>query len=222
MGDRFAHLERIAGGHETGRQIWSASTRTGSNLAAARPSDVVALGASAWRAPPASPGLGPEMLELRRRQAAFKDVTRQLDRENRWMAGIALAPIAAVGGLEVVPYNIAKAIADNPPGQPLQLPGRAPLLKSGDTYFARFGRREDAAFRAKVDAKPQWKAQPRVMTDKGLKIPDAQAPVRSNGTKRFLELKPDTPSGRRAGEKALEKYQDLGKIRIVHYRPPAK
>ena len=223
MGQRWAHLERVAdGAYEAGQRLWSETTRTGGNVAAARPGDVVALGASPRRPSAPAPALSPEMLELRRQQAAFKGVTRELDRENRWMAAIALAPIAAVGGLEAVPYSIARAIAENPPGQPLQLPRRAPLLKSGDTYYTRFGRREDMAFRAKVDAKPGWKAQPRVKTEGGLRIPDAKAPVRSSGTARFLELKPDTPSGRRAGEKALEKYKDLGKTRIVYYRPPRK
>lgn len=160
------------------------------------------------------------MQELRRQQAAFKNVTRQLDHDNRWMAAIALAPIAAVGGLEAVPYAIAREIASNPPGQPLQLPGRAPLLKKGDTYYARNGRREDMAFRAKVEAKPGWKSQPRVKTEEGLRIPDARAPVRTGKSVKYVELKPDTPSGRRAGEKAIEKYKDLGKTRVVYYRPP--
>ncbi|WP_296596181.1 hypothetical protein [Phenylobacterium sp.] len=221
MGDRFAHLDRIAdGAYEAGRRLWSESTRAGGNITAARPGDVTALGMAPKRASTPAPALSPEMQELRRQQAAFKGVTRQLDHDNRWMAAIALAPIAAVGGLEAVPYAIAREIASNPPGQPLQLPGRAPLLKKGDTYYARNGRREDMAFREKVRAKPGWEAQPRVRVDGRLKIPDAKAPVRSTGQQRFLELKPDTPPGRRAGEKALEKYKDLGKTRVVYYRPP--
>jgi len=219
MSDRFAHLDRIANGaYEAGQRQWSASTRTGGNVAAVRPSDVTALGMAPRRA--TTPALSPDMQELRRRQAAFKQVTRQLDHDNRWMAAVALAPIAAVGGLEAVPYAIAREISSSLSGQPLQLPGRAPLLKKGDTYFARNGRREDMAFRAKVDAKPGWKSQPRVKTEEGLRIPDARAPVRTGKSVKYVELKPDTPSGRRAGEKALEKYRDLGKTRVVYYRPP--
>jgi len=225
MADRWARLEQVANGaYEMGQRQWSESTRTGENLRATRPSDVVALGLSTGSqpSPMGAPTLSPEMVELRRQQAAFKGVTRELDRENRWMAAIALAPIAAVGGLEAVPYALAREIGSHPPGEPLQLPGRAPLLKKGDTYYARNGRREDMAFRAKVKAKPGWTPQPRVNTDAGLRIPDAQAPVRAGGRPKFLELKPDTPSGRRAGEKALEKYKDIGKTRIVYYRPPPK
>ena len=219
--DRTAHLDRVANvAYETGRRRWSDSTRAGGNVSAARPSDVVALGIPRGPVSP-PPTLSPDMLELRRQQAAFKDVTRQLDHDNRWMAWAALAPIAAVGGLEAIPYGIAEQFL-NPPGEPLQLRGREPLLNRGDTYYARYGRQQDRALRDKVDAKEGWKSQPRVKGPEGLRIPDARAPARSSPRAKFLELKPDTPSGRRAGQKALEKYKDLGKTRIVYYRPPPK
>lgn len=223
MAERAAHLERMEnGGYEAGRQLWSQSTRTGGNIAAVRPSDVAALGLARPPQPARSPTLSPDMRELRRQQAAFKEVTRQLDHDNRWMAAVALAPIAAVGGLEAVPYGIAQQFLDNPPGEPLQLPGRQPLLKNGDTHFARYGRRKDMAFREKVSAKSGWTPQPRVYDQGRLKIPDAQAPVRPDRKPKFLELKPDTPSGRRAGKAALEKYKNLGITRIVYYRRPSK
>ena len=223
MGDRWAHLERIAdGAHEAGQRIWSESTRAGGNLAAPRASDVVALGMRPARQPAPAPILSPEMLELRRHQAAFKDVTRELDRENRWMAAIALAPIAAVGGLEAATFSAARQLAEMRPGEPLQLPGRAPLLKRGDTYYARLGRREDKVLGEKVNAKPGWKFQPRERRDGKLLIPDVKLPVRTGRVPKYLEQKPDSPSGRRAGADALEKYKDLGKTRIIYYRrgPP--
>lgn len=52
--------------------------------------------------------------------------------------------------------------------------------------------------------------------------PDAKLPVRPNKVENYLEQKPDSPTERRAGAQALEKYKDLGKVRIVYYRrnPP--
>jgi hypothetical protein len=223
MRNRAAHLDRVANGaHEAGQRRWSESTRTGDNASAARRSDVVALGMRRASASPSpSPELSPEMLELRRQQAAFKGVTRQLDRDNRWMAAAVLAPIAAVGGLEAATYSVAQQFL-NPPGEPLQLPGRQPLLQRGDTYYARYGRQQDKAFREQVKAKPGWTSQPREVDEGELRIPDAQAPVRPDRVAKFLELKPDTPSGRRAGQEALRKYKNLGKTRVVYYRPPPK
>ena len=53
-------------------------------------------------------------------------------------------------------------------------------------------------------------------------IPDVKLPVRPGKVEKFLEQKPDSPSGRKAGAQALEKYKDLGKTRVVYYRraPP--
>lgn len=217
MSNRIAHLDRISdGAYEAGRRLWSESTRTGGNIAAVRPGDVTALGVSAKRT------LSPEMQELRRQQAGFKSVTRQLDRDNRWMAAIALAPIAAVGGLEAVPFAIAREIVSNTPGQPLQLPGRASLLKKGDTYYARYGRRQDKVLAEKLEAKEGGQSQPREVRNGKTLIPDAKLPVRPGKIEKFLEQKPDSPSGRRAAAQALEKYKDLGKVRIIYYRrdPP--
>lgn len=222
MADRIAYLERVANGaREAGQRLWSESTRSGGNVSAARPSDVVALGVAHAPKSPPPPVLSPEMRELRRQQAAFKDVTRQLDHDNRWMAGIALAPIAAVGGLEALTFDAARQFL-NPPGEPLQLQGREPLLERGETYYTRYGKRQHDLFREKVDAKPGWQSDPRVQTEGGLRIPDAQAPVRASDRPKFVDLKPDTPSGRYRGQKTIKNYADAGKTRIVYYPPPPK
>ena len=222
MGNRIAYLERVANGaHEAGQRLWSESTRTGGNVSAARPSDVVALGVARTPKAPPPPALSPEMQELRRQQAAFKDVTRQLDHDNRWMAGVALAPIAAVGGLEALTFDAARQVL-NPPGEPLQLQGREPLRTRGETYYTRYGKRQHDAFREKVDAKPGWRSDPRVQTEGGLKIPDAQTPIRSSGARNYVDLKPDTPSGRRRGQQTIKNYADAGKTRIIYYPPPPK
>jgi len=95
-------------------------------------------------------------------------------------------------------------------------------LKRGDTYYARLGRREDKVLGAKVDAKKGWVSQPREVHNGKTPIPDVKLPVRPGRVEKFLEQKPDSPSGRVAAARALKKYQGLGKTRIVYYRrdPP--
>jgi hypothetical protein len=76
-----------------------------------------------------------------------------------------------------------------------------------------------------VDAKPGWDAEKSVTGKSGgILRPDARTPARNpaNANDRFVvDLKPDTPSGRRAGAKAVEKYErELGnRARIVFYNP---
>lgn len=100
--------------YAAGQDRWSASTRTGQNLSAARPSDVVVLGAQhgftgrSSAAPPsqarAQSAAGtrygslyapsPDNLaELRRQQAEFTATRREVADQNSWMAVPALAPV---------------------------------------------------------------------------------------------------------------------------------
>jgi hypothetical protein len=96
--------------------------------------------------------------------------------------------------------------------------------RGGDTLAAQAGRRAHQAFKAKVDAKPGWKAEQNIPTPNGVVRPDARGPVR-NAVKpdnRYqLELKPDTITGRRAGEKAVGRYtrETNNKTRAVYYDP---
>lgn len=111
-----------------GRSRWVASTSTGENLPAPRPADVVALGARRAAEPRSDRAIGPirppsgasqssnqqpgarygalyapppdDLAELRRQQAAFADVAREIDKQNSWLAIPALAPAALVLGLE--------------------------------------------------------------------------------------------------------------------------
>lgn len=95
----------------------------------------------------------------------------------------------------------------------------------GDTWATRAGRRAHKAFEALVDAKPGWDAEKSVTGKSGGTLrPDARTPARNpaNPNDRFVvDLKPDTPSGRRAGAKAVEKYErELeNRARIVFCNP---
>src|SRR5204863_8248352 len=176
MADRWTEVRRATQAYQDGQRRWATSTANEQNLRAHRPSDVVALGLSAAspsRRPAPAPALRPEMQELRRQQAAFHEIRRKLDIGNSWMAGLALAPIAAVGGLEALPFAIAREIV--PDGLPLVFPGREPRRRGGDTHEARLGREAHAKFKRQVAAKPGWRPDPRLgEPGQPTKIPDAQ------------------------------------------------
>ncbi len=88
----------------------------------------------------------------------------------------------------------------------------------GDNDAARRGREAHDAFKEKVQAKPGWQSEPRLIDPKTGKtvIPDAVDPKG-----RPIELKPNTPSGRRSGKTQLPKYERATgqKGRIVTYDP---
>lgn len=253
MERRRREVAQRAAAEAAGRHRWVASTSTGENLPAPRPADVVALGArgargansqgavapvrpdsAASRSPNQEPGIRygalyapppDDLAELRRQQAAFADVAREIDKQNSWFAIPALAPEAVVGGLEIAGAIGARLAAPQVARAPLVLSKRDPYPRVGDTWATRAGRRAHKAFQALVDAKPGWDAEKSVAGKSGgILRPDARTPARNPvaPNDRFVvDLKPDTPSGRRAGARAVEKYvRELGnRARIVFYDP---
>ncbi|WP_337189254.1 hypothetical protein [Phenylobacterium sp.] len=167
-----------------------------------------------------------DIAELRRQQAAFKGVTRDISRENAWMAVPALAPAAAVLGVEagaMLAARLAPAVARAPP---LRFVQREPYLRVGDNWATRTGRKAHAALRERVAQKPGWDPNPHVTLPDGRVLkPDVRTParVRASGQepKPFqMELKPDTVSGRRAAARAVKKYKDTEvKTRPIYYDP---
>lgn len=161
-------------------------------------------------------GSDPDIAELRRRQDEFKKTERAISRENAWMVIPALAPVAAVMGLEGAAY-IAERLAPAAVQRAPLLLERADLyLRVGDNWATRAGRRAHAALKERVAQKPEWKPEPTVKLDDGRILrPDVRTPprVRSSGEppKPFqMELKPNSPSGRRAAARAMKKYEDTG------------
>jgi hypothetical protein len=165
------------------------------------------------------------MAELRRQQAAFKKTEHAISRENSWLAAPALAPVAAVLGVEAagaVAARLAPAVIER---APLQLAEKDPYLRVGDNWATRAGRRAHRWLESKVEAKDGWQYEPRIERpgQRPLK-PDAGTPQRNPGnlSKRYyLELKPDTPTGRAAGARAVKRYQDASrqKARVIYYKP---
>lgn len=156
-------------------------------------------------------GSGADIAELRGRQAAFKKTERAVSRENAWMAVPALAPAAAVMGLEGAAYiagRLAPAVVQR---APLVLERAAPYLRVGDNWATRAGRRAHAALRERVAQKPGWEPEPTVTLKDGRTLrPDVRTPsrVRTPGKEPEpfqMELKPNTPSGRAAAARAVRK-----------------
>lgn len=167
-----------------------------------------------------------DIAELRRQQAEFKNTKHAISRENAWMAVPALAPAAAVMGLEGAAYLAARLAPAAAQRAPLLLERADPYLRVGDNWATRAGRRAHAALRDRVAQKPGWKSEPTVSLDDGRILrPDVRTPwrVRKAGGKPEpfqMELKPNTPSGRAAAGRAVKKYEPAGvKTRAIFYDP---
>jgi hypothetical protein len=80
------------------------------------------------------------------------------------------------------------------------------------------------AHEARVDLKEGWQYEPKIPVEGGKALrPDTGTPMRTpDPDKRFyLELKPDTPTGRIAGARAARRYQEASgqKVRVIYYNP---
>ena len=108
---------------------------------------------------------------------------------------------------------------------PLQLVEKDPYLRVGDNWATRAGRRAHQALRERLEQKPGWKYEPNMETNGGRVLkPDVGAPIRNplEPTSRYqMELKPNTPSGRRAGMRQSQRYFDEtgNKTRPIYYDP---
>jgi hypothetical protein len=183
-----------------------------------RPGQTIAYGA--LRAPAPS---DQELAELRRQQAAFADTTRKIDLQNSLFAAPVLAAPLAVMGLEGVAAWAARSALPEAEQAALQFVEREPYLRVGDNWATRAGRRAHAALKERLAQKPGWEYEPKLPREgqRPLK-PDMGTPPRDpiDPTKRkYIELKPDSPSGRAAGARALERYRDVTKdpVRLLFY-----
>jgi hypothetical protein len=166
--------------------------------------------------------LAGDLTEFRRQQAEFARTRREIADRYSWTWGPVLAAPALALGLGAVGWNAARLAASQPKPDPLLLE-RLKYLRVGDNYATRAGRRAHQALKDRVEAKPGWAAEQVVPTRGGFVRPDVRAPVRpSRPDKPFqMELKPNTPTGRRAAKKAVERYiRETGrKTRAIYYNP---
>ncbi|MBS0331319.1 MAG: hypothetical protein JSS35_01000, partial [Proteobacteria bacterium] len=178
------------------------------------------IGYGALRAPAPTEA---ELADLRRKQAAFGDVTRKINLQNAWFA----APVLAASALPFLPEAAARwIVGEGAPeaGQAItNFVEREPYLRVGDNWATRAGRRAHAALKERLAQKPGWEYEPKLPRSgqRPLK-PDAGTPKRDplDPTKRkYIELKPDSPSGRAAGTRALQRYRDAAQdpVRLLFY-----
>jgi hypothetical protein len=134
-----------------------------------------------------------------------------------------LAPAAAVVGLEAgaaIAAGLApRAIARGP----LVLTKRDPHLRVGDHHAARVGRRVDKYYKDMARAKDGWEPDPTLKLDGKTLRPDLAAPARTSdpAVRRYIEIKPNTPSGRAAAARQIKKYKEASRqnVRALFYDP---
>jgi hypothetical protein len=166
-----------------------------------------------------------ELAQLRRQQQALAKAVLKPDAENAWLAFPALAAILAL----TIPEDAAAWVAGETlpeVGQaPLDLPERDPYRRVGDNWSTRKGMKAHADNQAKVASKPGWDPKPTLeRPGKRPLRPDAATPARNpeEPDKRYyLELKPNTPSGRAAAARAVKRYKEVtkNKVRAIYYDP---
>ena len=180
-----------------------------------------AIAYSALRAPAPS---DQELAELRRQQAAFGETTRKIDLQNSWFAAPALAAPLAVLGLESAAAWAARGALPEIKRAPFEFLEGEPYLRVGDNWATRAGRRAHAALKERIAQKPGWDYEPDLPRpgQRPLK-PDIGTPPRNPEfpeKRKYIELKPDSPSGRAAGARAVKRYQEVTKdpVRLLFYR----
>lgn len=163
------------------------------------------------------------LAELRREQAEFRKARDAAANENAWMAVPALAPAAIILGLEA-PLALAGRTATI--AQDLNPNLFKPFVQVGETWATRLGRRAHKALEERVAGKEGWFSNQR-LPGSSLR-PDVRTPARirkagEDPKHYYLELKPNTPRGRRAARGQVKKYEAVEGVRAraIYYDPKA-
>lgn len=165
-----------------------------------------------------------ELAELRRQQVAFSKTTRQIDIQNSGYAIPALAAPLAALGLGAVGAWAAGELAPAAEGV-LDFLESDPYLRVGDNWSTRIGRQAHKLLEDRLAAKDGWEPQPKLLRPGQRPLrPDVGTPSTDPADaapKFYMELKPNTPSGRAAAARAVKRYQGLTdkKIRPIYYDP---
>ena len=209
----------LSGGVQANPSAYGAD-RPAPTLSAPAAGQTVSYGA--LRAPAPTDG---ELADLRRKQAAFGDVTRKIDLQNAWFA----APVLAASALPFLPEVAARWVV----GEGAPEAGRAitnfverdRYLRAGENYATRAGRRAHAWLEDRLATKPGWDYEPDVVRPDARPLkPDVGTPQRNPADldqRYYLELKPNTPTGRAAAARAVKRYMDATnqKVRAIFYDP---
>jgi hypothetical protein len=166
-----------------------------------------------------------ELAELRRKQTALANVSGKLDAQYGWLAIPAIAAPVALGGMEAAALLEARAALAEIEQAPLNFVERDPHLRVGDNWATRAGRRAHAALETRLDGKDGWDYEPKVnRPGKRPLRPDGGTPPRNPvdpDERNYVELKPNTKSGRAAAARSVKRYQkETGrKVRAIFYDP---
>jgi hypothetical protein len=164
-----------------------------------------------------------ELAELRRQQAAFANTTRKIDLQNSWFAAPVLAAPLVPMGLEAAAAWAARTAAPEVEQAPFQFLERDPYPRVGDNWATRAGRRAHDWLEQRLLGKEGWDYEPKPPNGSPLR-PDVGTPQRNAADpadRYYLELKPNTPTGRAAAARAVKKYKDAtGRpVRPIYYDP---
>lgn len=164
-----------------------------------------------------------ELADLRRQQAAFADTTRKIDVQNSLYAVPELAPAVVALGLGAAGEWATGEVAPAAGRAVANFVERDPYLRVGDNWATRAGRRAHAALKERLAQKPGWEYEPKLPREgqRPLK-PDMGTPKRNPidpDKRKYIELKPDSPSGRAAGARALQRYREVTNdpVRLLFY-----
>jgi hypothetical protein len=140
-----------------------------------------------------------DLTDLRRQQAEFGRVRRQLDRDNSWLAAGALAPIAVVAGLEGGAVLASRAVIQPIPKTPLNFPQLdAWQVKRGTVQVGR-------ALTAAAKNVLRRAARARFERANGKSASDMQSVVHHSDALEYAHLKPAADPNRLASLWGLRK-----------------
>jgi RHS repeat-associated protein len=136
------------------------------------------------------------------------------------VAAVVVPGVPAIGGRAIDAVQAADKVIDAGKTAEKLKDGAKAATRGGESAKARYGREQHELFKDTVKQKEGWDPNPRIKGPDGKELrPDAL--TRSG---RPIELKPNTPSGRRQGRAQLRRYeQATGKRgRVVYYDPPRR
>jgi hypothetical protein len=187
----------------------------------ARPRSPATLLPAPGRPPPTTPDEAEQHAwdQMMQERAQARQASEEFEKNYWWLSLAALAPPAVIAALEGASALAAPFLLSRVRPGPLNFPSKDFRLYAGNNRYARAGMKAHADFRAKVAQKPGWDPNP---TEEGPNGEMLRPDFRTKSD-RLLELKPDTPSGRRAGAAQARRYQGLTKkkTRPIYY-PPEK
>lgn len=162
----------------------AAGSRTAFALST-QPSQAVGSSYGRLYAPPAD-----DLAELRRQQAEFARITREIDKQNSWFAIPALAPVAAVVGAETAAAIAGRAMGSEAVSGPLNFLDREAWQRGA----------QRAAQALSRDAKSVLREQARIKYARanGILARDMQAEVHHSDPLEWAHLKPNADPNRLA------------------------